>query len=369
MRADRARHCSSLGLRLVLLPGLLAALGACATTPAAIESAEVERTAAGAYRVVWAAQPENAPVDLLVAQAPDAAGRAARLVSRADRDGVHELALESAPRPYFELRTRSGQSLTVAERVLPLEGGRNFRDLGGYRTADGRGVRWGLLYRSGAMAGLTDADYRYLAALGIRTVCDFRSSDERRREPLRWRSSEAPHVLARDYTMDASGFVALMTGRPRPEDLTAGMARMYERTPYEYAADYRAMFAELLAGSVPLAFNCSAGKDRTGVAAALILVALGVPRETVIEDYLLSNEAANMEGVITGVTGEQDPARAALARMPPEVRRLLTGVEREWLEGAFRGIEAQDGSIEAYLERRLGIGPGAIAALRARYLE
>lgn len=357
------------GMRGCLLLVAVDALGACASAPVAIESAAVERNGAGAYRVVWTATPANAPVDVLVAQAPEASGRAVRIVSRADRDGVHELALESLPRPYFRLRTRGGQSLTIAERVLPLEGGRNFRDLGGYVSADGRRVRWGLLYRSGAMAGLTDTDYGYLAALGIRTLCDFRSSEERRREPLHWRLSEVPQVLARDYALDTSGFAALMSGRPALAEITAGMARMYARTPYEYAADYRAMFTELLAGRVPLAFNCSAGKDRTGVAAALVLLALGVPRETVIEDYLLSNAAANMEGVITGVAENADPARAALARMPPEVRRLLTGVEREWLEAALHGVEAQDGSVEAYLERRLGAGPDEIAALRARYLE
>lgn len=353
----------------VLLLAAVAALGACATSPVAIESARVERKAAGAYRIAWTAEPANAPVDVLVAQAPDASGRTARVISRADRDGVHELVLDSATRPYFQLRTRNGETRTVAERMLPLEGGRNFRDLGGYVGADGRHVRWGQLYRSGMMAGLTDGDYGYLAALGIRTICDFRSNDERRREPVHWRLSEPPNVLLRDYEMDSAGFAALMSGQLSHAEITAGMARVYAQTPYAYAADYRAMFAELLAARVPLAFNCSAGKDRTGVAAALILLALGVPRETVIEDYLLSNTAANMQGVITAVTEEQDPARAAFARMPAEVRRLLSGVEREWLEGALRGIEAQDGSVEAYLERRLGVGSGEIAALRARYLE
>lgn len=354
------------------LPGLLLAglvLGGCASQPAVIEQARVEHAAGGDYRVLWTTQPPGAAVDVVLAQAPGATSGSSRLVSRADRDGVHEMSLAAAPRPYFRLHTRGGRDITVAERVLPLEGGRNFRDLGGYRTESGRQVRWGLLYRSGAMAGLTDADYRYLAGLGIRTICDFRSTDERKREALQWRLSDAPQVLARDYRMDLSAFASLMSGRLAPEALTAGMAKLYENTPFEFAADYRKMFAELLAGHAPLAFNCSAGKDRTGVAAALILLALGVPRATVLDDYMLSNAAANMDGLAKGVVPANDPAMAALARLPPEARRLMTGVEREWLEAALAAIESRDGSISAYLGQRLGVGPAEIEALRARYVE
>lgn len=353
-----------------VLPLAALALAGCATQqPVVIEQARVEHAAGGDYRVLWTTQPPGAAVDVLLAKSPGPADRSGRPVSRADRDGVHEIALPATPRPYFRLHARGGRDVTVAERMLPLEGGRNFRDLGGYLTESGRQVRWGLLYRSGVMAGLTDADYRYLAGLGIRTICDFRSTDERTREALQWRLSDAPRVLARDYRMDLSAFASLMSGRLAPEALTAGMAKLYEDTPYEFAADYRAMFAELLAGHAPLAFNCSAGKDRTGVAAALILLALGVPRATVLDDYMLSNAAANMDGVAKGVVPGNDPAMAALARLPPEVRKLMTGVQREWLEAALAAIEKRDGSIPAYLGQRLGVGPAEIETLRARYLE
>lgn len=353
--------------RRAVLPGALVAgliLAGCATQPAVIEQARIEH-AEGEYRVLWATQPPGSAVDVAVATSTNPARR---LVARGDRDGVYAITLPTAPRPYFRLHARGGE-VTVAERVLPLEGGRNFRDLGGYRAADGRHVRWGLLYRSGAMAGLTDADYRYLADLGIRTICDLRSTDERDRARVQWRLSEPPRMLTRDYRMDMAAFAALMTGPHSAEAITAGMAKSYERIPYEYAADYRVMFGELIAGRVPLAFNCSAGKDRTGVAAALILLALGVPRQTVLDDYMLSNSAAHIDSLAKIAGADDDPTAAAFARLPPEARRLLTGVQRAWLEAALGAIEAQDGSIPAYLERQLGVDARATRILRTRYLE
>ena len=176
-------------------------------------------------------------------------------------------------------------------RVLPLQGGRNFRDLGGYRTADGRSVKWGLLYRSGQMHDLTAADYTYLQKRGIRTVCDFRDTGERTREPTLWPAGQRPKVLSDDYTLDVSAMK--LPGDPAGwtrEQVVTAMTATYPQLLDQFNGQYARMFAELLAGDVPLAFHCTAGKDRTGVAAALLLTALGVPRTTVVEDYLLSNQ-------------------------------------------------------------------------------
>jgi len=92
------------------------------------------------------------------------------------------------------------------QRLLPLQGGRNFRDLGGYETSDGRLVKWGLLFRSGSMGGLTKLDYAYLESRGIRVVCDFRDNRERAAEPSAWPAGRAPTILSDEYVMDA-GFM------------------------------------------------------------------------------------------------------------------------------------------------------------------
>ncbi len=330
--------------------------------PAAIASAKLERIGEGRYRATWQTSRPGVAVDVRLTSAPDASPATAKMLSRGDRDGVHEFDAPAGVRPYVLLQTRGSRPMMIAERILPLEGGRNFRDLGGYATTDGRRVRWGRLYRSGSMASLTDADYQYLGRLGIRTVCDFRSNSERQAEPTVWKTTPAASIVTWDYDMasQAGEFVKLIRAGVTAERMNGVMAGFYGGLPYEYAERYRRMFAELLAGSTPLAFNCSAGKDRTGVAAVLILSALGVPRETAVEDYLLSNVYLPPEA----------GAKAVVAMgMPLEIAKLLAGVERSWIEATIATMERQDGSVESYLDKRLGVGPAELARLRSLYLE
>jgi len=255
-----------------------------------------------------------------------------------------------------------------AERLLPLEGGVNFRDLGGYATVDGRQVRRGLLYRSGSMAGLTEKDHDYLRQLDIAVIADFRSTEERLREPTRWPEGEEPiRRLERDYDLEFGEVVAVLRGAPDPEAARAAFASFYRRLPRDFADQYRAMFAEMVAGNTPLAFNCSAGKDRTGVAAALILTALGVPRETVTEDYLLSNRYYKPKAPADGAA--QDPAAQLFARLPPEVVAVFMGVDAQFLDAAFAGMTEEYGSVEGYLEQAIGLDAASRETLRQRYTE
>jgi protein-tyrosine phosphatase len=271
-----------------------------------------------------------------------------------------------SPRPWFLLQDERGRQLRVAERVLPLAGGMNFRDLGGYAGAGGKPVRWGVLYRSAVMAGLTAEDFQYLTKLGIRTVCDFRANGERSREPVAWPAASAPKVLTRDYELDIGPLMAAFRGGDvTPEQARTAMAGFYRQLPYNFAGDYRAMFAELLAQRVPLAFNCSAGKDRTGMAAVLILLALGVDRETAIADYLLSNRHYRPQPPKPGAP--VDPSMAMFARLPPAVAQALMGVERAYIEASLAEIEAR-GGLDRYFSEQLGIGAGERARLQALYL-
>ena len=249
-------------------------------------------------------------------------------------------------------------------RVVPLQGGRNFRDLGGYRTADGRKVKWGLLYRSGSMTGLTADDYAALEKRGIRVVCDLRSTAERQAEPVAWPHA-LPRVLADDYAMDNGQF--LPKGDPRQftaDQVRGAMASSYPRLLTQFNGQYRRMFGELLAGHAPLAFNCSAGKDRTGIGAALILTALGVPRETVIGDYMLSNQTLDPAKLMGGKAMANSP----FATLPPEALKLLVGVDRSYIEAAFAVIDGHNGGAMGYLQDELGLGAGEIRRLRQLYL-
>ena len=252
------------------------------------------------------------------------------------------------------------------ERVLPLQGGQNFRDLGGYRTSDGRTVRWGLLYRSGSMHFLTARDYAYLDRRGITTVCDFRSVDERTAEPALWPAGTAPRILADDYRTEPTQMGLIRPGTvPSAEQARAALVAVYPKLLSQFNGQYRRMFAELLAGHAPLAFNCAAGKDRTGVAAALLLTALNVPRETVIEDYLLTNRYFDPGKVMRS----DNQASAQWRSLPPAVLRAYMSADRSYIEAAFRIMDSHVGGVSGYLHDQLGLSDADLARLRHLYTD
>ena len=256
-------------------------------------------------------------------------------------------------------------------RLITLAGGRNFRDLGGYATSDGRRVRWQKLYRSGVMSEFTDEDCVRLDTLGIRVICDLRTPRERQREATRWTDTRTQR-LHWDYDNDRVSLRRLMGGdTPSPASTKATMIRLYQVFPEEFAVPYAALFTRLAGGDVPLLFNCSAGKDRTGVAAALVLTALGVPWDQVLADYCLTNELVDLERIITsshGSLGFGDDTHR-FARLDPETRAPLLRAAPEYLEAAFAAIRSKYGSVDGYFDERLGIGAVQLAAIRGQLLE
>jgi protein-tyrosine phosphatase len=255
-------------------------------------------------------------------------------------------------------------AVSAHERLLPLQGGTNFRDLGGYRTADGHTVKWSVLYRSGSMHNLTQADFAYLGKLGIRTVCDFRDIHERSAEPVSWPSEQTPNVLADDYDLRQVGMFPMQDiGTWDGERTRQFMASTYPKLLSTFNSQYRRMFQHLLDHEVPLAFNCSAGKDRTGIAAALILTALGVPRDTVIQDYLLTNQYLHAEKMLNS------PASGEWARLPTPVLKQLMVADRSYIESALAVLDQHAGGPMGYFQEELQLSPADIQKLRGLYLD
>lgn len=320
-----------------------------------------QRTGPGAYEVDWKA---GETVDIYVADRPDAAADGRRRLVDDDQAGRAVLNVPTGNRPYFLVVPEGGKGRWVAERLLPLEGGRNFRDLGGYAAADGRTVVWGKLYRSGSMAALTPNDIDYLGRLGIRSVCDLRTSGERKSEPNAWAQNAKLDYWTRDYEMSGGDLTRLFRGGADAAQARAAMIALYHELPYEQADAYRIMFGKLLAGEVPLAFNCSAGKDRTGVAAALILTALGVPRDTAMADYTLTNRY-----LAAAMTRDKSAISPMLASVPRDVLAAVMAADPAYLNAAFDEMTKRNGSPEGYLRAVIGLKDDDVKRLRDTLLE
>ncbi|MDX2142549.1 MAG: tyrosine-protein phosphatase [Rhodospirillaceae bacterium] len=345
---------------------------------AAVKDAQATRMG-NEIEIRWSAQ---GPLNVTVADRANAAADARKVVSKADADGVHRMAVATGQRQYYFLETASGDGVWTAERVLPLEGGSNFRDLGGYETADGKRVKWGMLYRSGAMGKLTPADYEYLSHLGIKVLCDLRSVEERELTPTNWKAGDLTRKITIDYPA-APLFGPLMED---PKGVDAAVARQagssYGQMPVFLRDHFRVMFDSLVAGEAPLSVNCSAGQDRTGVAYALILSALNVPRETILADYHLSTKYRKPLNEWAAPSTAEMAERNVVARFQQkmmadasggkalfEPRPLYNAEGRALLEEIFTTLERDYGSVLGYLDKELGIDTADVARLRALYLE
>ncbi|WP_234445049.1 tyrosine-protein phosphatase [Streptomyces rimosus] len=264
--------------------------------------------------------------------------------------------LPAADRQWFRLVPDEGDPLTLADRSLHLEGAANFRDAGGYRTADGRWVKMGVLYRADALHKLTDADLAKLRRLGIRTDFDLRTPGERAKAPDRVPAG-ARYVVANVIGEENSA--ELPPTAEASERLMAESYRQFVVRP-SAAKAYRSLFRTAAEpGSYPLVYHCSSGKDRTGWATAVLLTALGVDRETVMRDYLASNDYLAASNA------------AELAKQPPEIAARLKPVletRAPYLNAAFDEVEARFGTFGAYLREGLGLNGQELERLRAALL-
>jgi protein-tyrosine phosphatase len=237
-----------------------------------------------------------------------------------------------------------------------LQGASNFRDVGGYRTQDQRRVRTGQVFRSDHLAGLTPEDLARLASLGIGHSLDFRGNAESTATPYdiagvqRLSLAIEPTVIARMQALVAQGIV------PTTEETVALMCETYRDFVNHNAGTFGRFLKHLLEQPTPQVFHCTAGKDRTGFAAALLLSALGVDRATIEHDYLLTNQLYKRDNRLEG-SGH------------PHVMKVLWQVQPEFLHAAFDAVDAQHGGMQDYLHGAIGLSPQELAELQQMLLE
>jgi len=232
---------------------------------------------------------------------------------------------------------------------LPLTGASNVRDLGGWPVT-GRHVRRGRVFRAASLGQLTNADCAVLRELGLRVVCDFRGKTERAEAPCALADVEV-RSLPIEPSVGASLRDILATRAATGQDTETLMRAAYVAYATEWSHCYRALFNAILETGGPVLFHCSAGKDRTGFGAALLLTALGVEWDLVIQDYLASN--ALWRGDV-----------AIAAGIPPHVAAGLLTVRAELLQAAFAAITDTFGGFDRYAGAQLGLTSARLARLR-----
>ncbi|HEU0198888.1 MAG TPA: tyrosine-protein phosphatase [Burkholderiaceae bacterium] len=248
----------------------------------------------------------------------------------------------------------------VKERSLALQGAVNCRDIGGYRTTDRRRVRWGRVLRSDSLSELSSADRAALSAGGVRSIIDLRHEDERLRHPSRW----GDQVPVRTH---AIGFIPRAGQRLmdelRRKTLSKGAARqlvleMYRELPLQHGHHYAHLLRLLLEpDALPALVHCTSGKDRTGFGIAVLLSALGVDRETIVADYLLTNRY------------QRDLAFMVGTDVDLEVLAIVKAADAEYLGAAFDAIERTWGEVHQFIRQGLGLTEQDLAQLQELLLE
>jgi protein tyrosine/serine phosphatase len=253
-------------------------------------------------------------------------------------------------------------------RLIPLQGVENLRDFGDYAAGAGR-LKKGVLFRAAHQAQATDEDLAVLAGLNLATLVDLRRPNERERDPSRRWEGFAAQLIENDQgSPDDPWHTFLHSSDLSVRAIQDYMVEYYQRLPFKERHQdlFRRYFQALAEAKGPVLIHCAAGKDRTGVLAALTHHIAGVSDDDLIDDYLLTNDDSRFErrgpkfqAAIFESTGKM-PTEAAM--------RAAMGVEAQYLAAAIAVMKDQHGSLDGYLEQALGVDADAREAVRAHIL-
>ncbi|MDR0413603.1 MAG: tyrosine-protein phosphatase [Dysgonamonadaceae bacterium] len=301
----------------------------------------------GTYLIKWETfPPMKGTVKIYESDRPDSFNLYSPIFELDIEDGYKRvLAMPAATRTYFKLVFNKKYSVITTNRIVPLQGIFNFRDLGGYYSKGNKQLLWGKLYRSGSLALATKHDRRFLDKMGIETVIDLRTERESYSFPNKYKAPQIYNLPLRGNRYDIF-FDEILSQKMKRRDIL-----IYDQNVFSFLLEnntdyFIKMFDILLEESnYPVIIFCSLGKDRTAIASTLILAALGVDDETIMEDYLLSNNLINYHSLVQNAD-----------LYPFEVQETITALfsaQKETIKYSMELLKDNYGSIENYLEKEL----------------
>ncbi|MBC1795200.1 tyrosine-protein phosphatase [Listeria booriae] len=268
---------------------------------------------------------------------------------------------------FFIIQHPDGTHTVIGERTIPLEGCFNFRDLGGYVNTAGKTVKWGKLYRSSLLTNITEKDKDTLEKLGVSWICDLRSTSEIAAKP----TPALAHIKNRHIPIGTAKNESTESQKiDIPDDHRVYEPLMGEsyRVFVQSKDGFREIFNDIIEKEeVPFLFHCTAGKDRTGVLGALLLKLLDIPENTILADYELTNQYADnilgeMQGLVNAFSNSEK-------KIDLENFRPMAEARPAYLEIAFDEMQKEYGSVDAYLEKGIGITPSEKAKFQTMMLE
>jgi protein-tyrosine phosphatase len=322
----------------------------------------VVRNPHGGLHLHWKVKAET--IIVYAGTAPDNINTEEPLAVTSDVNSVTFNQLDLNQRHYFHLKfvggAHDGETLMVAEREIPLDGTVNFRDIGGYRTSDGRYTAWGKVYRAGELHDLTEADLQRLTNLNLQTSCDLRSEEEMEAAPDKLPPGVRYVPLPVQMRERRSRQVrSLMTYRNRMDE---AMIDAYTRVGIDNNPDvFGGVFKRIAdADQLPLVVHCTAGKDRTGITVALLLSVLGVPDETILADYSLSNTYFETFRAV----GEKAITPLKRVGINADTIQPFFTANPAVMAATLAHVREKYGSAEGYLTTQGGVTPGEMKRVR-----
>jgi protein-tyrosine phosphatase len=326
----------------------------------------VSRSGPTALRISWKAARKNLPVSVYHGTTPETINHKISEGQTPNQTEITLSELSAHVAHYFKIVPEEGRAIIAGERRLPLQETVNTRDLGGYETAEGRRLKWGKVFRSDHLARLSDDDIGFLQQMKIQSVCDFRTLAEAQNRPDRFPvDGHGTHVhLPVNHLEFEPGLLFEKLKNGDASWLTPSfLIKGYRLNLDQFATTWGAVFKRLAdPKSLPLLFHCTGGKDRAGTFAALLLLALGVPEETVIHDYGLSN--IYIADVVNQIYAQLNIDNAYREKIAP-----YFSAPKYCIEALLSHLRDKYGSPIEYLTSRAGVTEEMLQAIKYQLLE